>query len=308
MPQSFTSFTAQSAVLKTTLTRPDYCLKDYLLEEGLTLRHMLLHDAGTETFRILLKANIEEDDYFFAYCPDSETASLLSAYYHNNVAGPVKRFFYSSIKGNDNTILQREILVFIINSKWIRRNYNCTADAFATYINMLPVLFNIADNPNLMKIDVLFYLRSIKETVNQHEQGSGLRLRVNVLSLIEKFFSSADFGAANADTKKHSYVKEMHELGGKLSMFLKTNLPDLIIFAREYNMSLSSLKRHFKNVHGKPIYEYYLEQKMKLAKNIIQTSSRSVSQVAYELGYEDPKGLIKSFKKVYGMPPGKLCA
>ncbi|MEJ8842098.1 helix-turn-helix domain-containing protein [Lacibacter sp. H375] len=309
MPQSFTNLSVQKTALKAILSQPAYCLKDYQLEEGLILRHMLLNDPDAESFGFLLSANIKDNDYFFAYCPNDETGKQLSAYYNTNYEGPVKRFFYSEFAHKETPVSQKEIFVFIINSNWIKSNYNCSADAFAAYIDMLPILFNIADNPTLMKIDMLYYLKAIKEITQQNEHVNILRLRVNVLSLIEKFFSSADFSAFNAATpKKYSYTKEMHDLGARLSMFLKSNLPDLIIFAREYNMSLSSLKRHFKNVHGKPIYEYYLEQKMMLARNIIQDSRRSVAQVAYELGYEDPNCLIKSFKKVYGVPPGKICA
>lgn len=308
MPQSFTSLVAQKTVPLAALSLSAYHLKDHQLEEGLTLRHMLLNDSGTESFSYLLKSNIKDDDYFFAYCPDNETGKQLSAYYNVNNDGPVKRFFYVEV-GEKEAPSQKEIFVFIINSNWIKKNYNCSANAFAAYIDLLPVLFNIADNPTLMKIDMLYYLKIIKVITRKNEQVNILKLRVNVLSLIEKFFSNADFsGLNNPAPKKHSYTKEMQELGARLSMFLKTTLPDLIVFAREYNMSLSSLKRHFKTVHGKPIYEYYLEQKMILAKSIIETSSRSVTEVAYELGYEDPKSLIKSFKKVFGVAPNKLCA
>lgn len=307
MPQSFTHLSDRKTASSPVLSNPVYYLKDYQLEQGLVLRHMSVCDLEADSIRYLMKDNMEDDNYFFSYCPDNNTAMQLSGYYNNNNEGAVKRFFYSDAGQKVTQSSQKEIYVFIINCNWVKKNYNCSAAAFDAYINMLPVLFNIADNPTLLKIDILYYLKSIKENALQKERVNILRLRVNVLSLIEKFFSSADFSAFNAGAaKKYSYTKEMHDLGARLSMFLKGNLPDLIIFAKEYNMSLSSLKRHFKNVHGKPIYEYYLEQKMMLARNIIQDSRRPVAQVAYELGYEDPNCLIKSFKKVYGVAPGRM--
>ena len=278
------------------------CFKDYKLEEGLTLRQMNLNESESE-LRLLLTENIHEDDYFFAYCPDRAVCDQLSASDVSDMKS-VKRFFFSD-SGQKSNMSQKEVLVFIINSNWIKNNYNCSAEAFAAFINMLPVVFNIADNPTLVKIDLLFHLKAIKELTHTVQPALILRLRANVLMLIEKFFSSADFIDLK-EKKVNTYTKEMNDLGARLLLFLKSSLPDLIIFAKEYNMSLSSLKRHFKNVHGKPIYEYYLEEKMKLAKNIIQGSQSSVAQVAYELGYEDPNSLIKSFKKVYGVAPGKM--
>jgi AraC-like DNA-binding protein len=308
MPQSFIHPLTQKAAFNAVPSSPAYCLKDHQLEDGLILRHMVFSELSEETISYLLSTNLELEDYFFTFCPDKETGKKLLEYYAINNQGPIKRFFYSEAVQKKPGV-EKEIFVFIISNNWINKNYRFSADDFATFISLLPLLFDIAEIPTLMKIDLLYHLKTIKVCVDKEQNAAILRLRVSVLTLIEKFFSNADFSELNNPApKKHSYTKEMQELGARLSMFLKTTLPDLIVFAREYNMSLSSLKRHFKSVHGKPIYEYYLEQKMILAKSIIETSSRSVTEVAYELGYEDPKSLIKSFKKVFGVAPKKLCA
>ncbi len=307
MPRTFSQPFHQDTTLTAVLSPPLYCLKDYLLEDGLVLRQTTLADTNPEVISYLLSIDVEQEDYFFSFCPDKETGKRLLDFSSMNNSGPVRRFFYSETTSKKPGV-EKEIFTFIISKQWLQKNYRLSADDFATFINLLPLLFDIAEIPTLMKIDLLYHLKTIKACIVQ-DQKALLRLRVSVLTLIEKFFSTADFSELNAQApKKPSYIKEMQELGARLTMFLKTPLPDLIIFAKEYNMSLSSLKRHFKNVHGKPIYEYYLEQKMILAKNMIQSTSRSVTEVAYELGYEDPKSLIKSFKKIYGVAPGKLCA
>ncbi len=308
MPRTFTHPYLQAPALITVPSTQSCSLADYQLEDGLVLRHIVLSELSPVTINYLLVTNLKTEDYFFAFCPDKETGKRLLDYHSMSQEGPVKRFFYSEAPQSKER-KEKEIFVFIISHSWLVTNYRSAATDFAKFIGLLPLLFNIAEVPALMKIDLLYHLKTIKSCAGKNEDSVLLRLRVSVLTLIEKFFSSADFSELHThSSQKQSYKKEMLELGARLSMFLKSNLPDLIIFAREYNMSLSSLKRHFKNVHGKPIYEYYLEQKMILAKNIIQSSSRSVAEVAYELGYEDPRSLIKSFKKVYGVAPGKLCA
>lgn len=307
MPRTFSQPFQHKPALLAVPSSQTYCLKDYPLEDGLILRHIIVAELTPETVNYLLITNLEAKDYFFTFCPDKETGKKLLDYYGLNNNGPVKRFFYSETAKADHN--ENEIFVFIISHTWLIKNYRRAAEDFATFIGMLPVLFDIAEVPTLLKIDLLYHLKTIKACAEKSDDAVIFRLRVSVLTLIEKFFSTADFSELNTQSsQKHSYKKEMHELGGRLTMFLKTTLPDLIIFAREYNMSLSSLKRHFKNVHGKPIYEFYLEQKMLLAKTIIESSSRSVTEVAYELGYEDPRSLIKSFKKVYGVAPNKLTA
>jgi AraC-like DNA-binding protein len=71
-------------------------------------------------------------------------------------------------------------------------------------------------------------------------------------------------------------------------------------------MSDSNLKRHFRIVYGKNIYEYYLEKKMSLAREMILNEENTVSVVAYSLGYEKVSSFSKAFKKMYGVLPSNL--
>lgn len=291
-----------------TTSKRDNFYKQQLVEAGLSLRYLLLHQLPDQSITRELFKKEKEHTYLFVYCFNKQTAEQFAFHYSVLVENysSTTRFLYSPISKEGDKKYQ--LLVFAIEKDWIDNNFIALAPFFSEYIQQLPLLFNISENSTLMNINVLQYLKKITLSLNAKKINS-LFLRVNVLGLIEQFFSNADQnGELASDIKKSLYNDEMKDLGVRISFFLKTSLPDLSVFAKEYNMSLSSLKRHFKKVHGKPIYEYYLEQKMMLARNIIQDSRRSVAEVAYELGYEDPSSLIKSFKKVYGVPPGKLCA
>jgi AraC-like DNA-binding protein len=282
------------------------CFKNYLIEAGLSIRFMELTDQGDEFFGDLLENDSEETIYFFTYCSNKHIAERLAHYSSARENNPKStfRFIYNPKTPQENT--GGYFLVFALQEDWVKVNYNELAPHFEEYVNQVPLLFNMADNVNLMNIDALYHLKKIEKKIYTNHKDL-FCLRVNVLALIMQFFNYADLqGMDNDDNKQDPYVNAMNDLKIRLSYFLKMSLPDLDVFAKEYNMSLSSLKRHFKNVHGKPIYEFYLEQKMILAKNILENSRKSVSQVAYEIGYEDPNSLIKSFKKVFGTSPGKV--
>lgn len=83
-------------------------------------------------------------------------------------------------------------------------------------------------------------------------------------------------------------------------------LPSLEFIARNVAMSESTLKRHFKTVRGKSIYEYYLEKKMSLAKDLLIERSLHVNEVAEKLGYENVSNFIHIFKKIHGFSPGSV--
>src|SRR4030095_4594055 len=83
-------------------------------------------------------------------------------------------------------------------------------------------------------------------------------------------------------------------------------LPKLETIAKKIGMSVSSLLRHFKFLYGKSIYEYYIESKMELAKEMILKDNRTVKEIARELGYNQASAFIESFTKRQGYSPGSL--
>jgi len=76
--------------------------------------------------------------------------------------------------------------------------------------------------------------------------------------------------------------------------------------ARELNMSTSSLFRQFKLLYGKSIYEYYVEKKIELGKQMILEENMTIKEIAEMLGYKQPSSFIETFTKQYGYSPGSL--
>lgn len=110
----------------------------------------------------------------------------------------------------------------------------------------------------------------------------------------------------NKPSPQNKYTNMMVNVARKISSSLYKPMPSLDELSREFYISPSTLKRQFKNVFGKSLYEYYLEKKMELAKTMLETGNEKVTAVAFLLGYESPSHFISSFKKVHGYSPGKL--
>lgn len=87
---------------------------------------------------------------------------------------------------------------------------------------------------------------------------------------------------------------------------LNMSLPNLSQIAYQVALSESTLKRHFKNVFGKSVYEYYLEKKMEHAKQLLKDEPITINEIAERLGYEKVSNFIEIFKKRYGMSPGHI--
>ena len=109
-----------------------------------------------------------------------------------------------------------------------------------------------------------------------------------------------------ASGKEAYYAQTIRMVEQRLVQSLEDMLPSQKQLAKEFALSESSLKRHFKAIYGKTMYEYYLEKKMNLAKWLLQEKKISVSETAYMLGYEKVSAFITMFKKFHKILPGSL--
>jgi len=87
---------------------------------------------------------------------------------------------------------------------------------------------------------------------------------------------------------------------------LQKSLPSLQAIAKAVALSESTLKRSFRQVYSISIYEFYLQKKMQLARQLLEEKPIAVKEVAYMLGYEKSSNFIKIFKKHYDFSPGLL--
>ena len=73
--------------------------------------------------------------------------------------------------------------------------------------------------------------------------------------------------------------------------------------AREAGMSLAHFSRIFKKVMGLPYQDYLNGRRITKAKNLLRTSAQSVTEIAASIGFADPTGFGRIFKKVTGHTP-----
>jgi AraC-like DNA-binding protein len=137
------------------------------------------------------------------------------------------------------------------------------------------------------------------------QKNSVIKLLVTVL--VSEFFKKI----FNRQPVENIAIKDVHfekimEAESILLAHLQKNLPSLEKIAQTVSLSESTFKRHFKVIFGKSVYEYYLEKKMDLAKQLMIENTLSVNETAERLGYEKVSNFIEIFKKHHGYSPGVL--
>ena len=194
----------------------------------------------------------------------------------------------------------------VVNYSWIKKYWSNEDAGFLQFLRELcqkpqPVVLSIQPTASL-------------EHLVLHEPGSVLpelknevSFKFKVFSLVADFFSEMYRRNAGAETENRMiHYEKMREVETILKQYLENKLPDTETIARQVALSASTLKRHFKTMFAKNIYEYYLGLKMEHARHLITEKPLSVNEVAYMLGYEKASNFIDIFKRHHGFSPGSL--
>lgn len=76
--------------------------------------------------------------------------------------------------------------------------------------------------------------------------------------------------------------------------------------AKQCFLSETKLKQGFKSCFHCTVYEYIVEKRMELAYRLLQSGKYQVKDVVWMTGYSNESHFIATFKKRYGITPGKL--
>ena len=79
-----------------------------------------------------------------------------------------------------------------------------------------------------------------------------------------------------------------------------------IQLAEKIHFSESQLYRKLKATSGKSTAMFIRSIRLQKGKELIQTTNKTISEVAYEVGFNDPSYFSRAFKEEYGSAPSAI--
>ena len=76
--------------------------------------------------------------------------------------------------------------------------------------------------------------------------------------------------------------------------------------AHEVGLSRSTLAERFRHYLGEPPVSYLTRWRLRLGAQMLKSSSRSVAEIAADVGYESEAAFNRAFKREYGAPPARF--
>lgn len=152
-----------------------------------------------------------------------------------------------------------------------------SSDIIAKFIDSLEFYFN---NPSLVNNDLLEL--KIKELILLLVQTKNV---TSILELVADLYSA-----------RTAHLKSIIEL----HLYSNLSVEDL---AKLSNLSLSSFKREFKAEFNDSPNNYLNLKKLERARELLKRTPMPISDIAYEVGFNDPLYFTRLFKKRTGTSP-----
>ena len=129
-----------------------------------------------------------------------------------------------------------------------------------------------------------------------------------VMMLIERFFTQIYQKSSNLKPVqiRQEDIYRMMEIEKELMEDYSKNAPTVEELAGKHTMGVSKLKRQFKQIYGKPVFEYYQKNRMTKAKDMLLSGEYTVKEVGYKLGYQNLSNFANAFKKEFSVLPSSL--
>lgn len=128
-------------------------------------------------------------------------------------------------------------------------------------------------------------------------------LKIKVLELLV-FLSNTDFEIT--DEKRRYYPKDQIERVKKIKNYMGTHMcmkHDLDALAKKYNINVNTLRKSFKEIYGKPIYQWFKEYRLEQSKCLLKESTMSILEIANEVGYANPSKYSAAFTSYMKQTP-----
>jgi len=148
---------------------------------------------------------------------------------------------------------------------------------------------------------LLSYMKSLEVYFEAHENPNTNVIKFKFEELLLNIFTSDKY------QEIASYLCSLQSSNSsQLKQIMMDNYPynlKLEEYATLSNMSLSTFKRSFKAVFGESPGRWISNKKIALAIQFLKTSDKSINEIAYDCGFEDPSHFIKVFKKYENVTP-----
>ena len=203
-------------------------------------------------------------------------------------------------------------ITLYFNDQWLRDNLmsnrlftESKLDQFI-HSNQRYIVWSLQEREEVLKNFELF--DKVMNIGGMAGQVDKLNLKFSALKLI---FELLEISKAQNIVERCLQIEydnkfRMNRIENYLSKHLLEKFPGIDYLAEKFGVSETKLKTEFKQLFGKPVYQYFKERQMQLASQLLMQNQLAVKEVAYKLGYENTSKFSAAFKKYHDVLPSEV--
>ena len=169
-----------------------------------------------------------------------------------------------------------------IMDEWVRNGFFSKSN---------PV-FNIGVNEEIISLYKKAIIIADAQEANYQQALAGIVC--NIVSMAIYLSRNRDFNKSDISVQINAAKAAVHE---SISSVTPESLAEVVC------MSYSNFRKIFKEYTGFAPAQYIQQVRINMAKELLTNTSRSIKEIAFELGYENKDYFFTAFRKISGMTP-----
>lgn len=220
---------------------------------------------------------------------------------------PRERHCDLNFKGANN-----RYITLYFNEKWLQKNLMTNTLFITSKLDSFIkserryIIWALSEKDNLMDNFNLF--DKVMNVGGDALQVDALNLKFTALGLIFDLLKLCKEQniLANCTDIKYDDKLGMNRVDQYLQEHLLGDFPGITFLAQKFSLSETKLKTNFKQLFGKPVYQYFQESQMRLAKELLAENQLNIKELSSKFGYENTSKFSAAFKKHHGVLPSEL--
>jgi AraC-like DNA-binding protein len=203
--------------------------------------------------------------------------------------------------------IQFSALSIFLSEPWLH-HFLGGNEQLSKIAELLEVEHNVITS-RLGRRQMSLFSSSMAVSVRPGNRAELLRLQNDALGLLEYFLCNRHRSLLGmnpvSDIENEDDLSLIREVESYISEFYCSDTFTVDSILKKTYTSYHRLNFLFKSIHGMTISEYIRNKRIEKSKEMIADNAKSISQIAYEIGYSSISNYILAFKKVYQITPGK---
>jgi AraC family transcriptional activator of pobA len=142
-----------------------------------------------------------------------------------------------------------------------------------------------------------------KTSIDQFSQDVMISQLELLLNYCNRFYNRQFLTRKTAKNDLLSKIESLLDAYFNSDEYIELGLPTVQYFAERINVSPNYLSDMLRTLTGKSTQQHIQDKLIEKAKGILTTSNLSVSEIAYQLGFEHPQSFSKLFKSKTNLTP-----